>query len=64
MQKYEQLSLVDAAFRLRLSYNATMRLVLRGDLRGCRDGRHWQVDLADVERLERERHAAVTQPAA
>ena len=55
--------LVRAAAQLERSYNATMRLVLIGELRGWQDERgHWQVDAADLKRLANKRQAAITPP--
>ncbi len=45
----------DAAFRLGKSYNATLRLMLMGVLRGRKVGRRWLVRRDDVERVARER---------
>ena len=43
--------LVDAAIALGRSYNATMRLVILGQLKGGRRDGRWFVDAVDLERL-------------
>lgn len=53
----------DGAWRLGLSYHATLRLLLVGQLKGERRDGHWVVDMADVERLRRERRRAVRKAA-
>lgn len=50
----DTIELVEAATRLRKSYNATLRLVVIGVLDGARVGGRWLVRAADVERLLRE----------
>jgi len=48
------IDLVEAATRLRKSYNATLRLVVIGVLDGARVEGRWLVRATDVERLLRE----------
>ena len=47
----DTIDLVEAATRLRKSYNATLRLVVIGVLDGARVEGRWLVRAADVERL-------------
>ena len=55
--RQEEIPLTEAAARLRLSYNQTLRFVLLGRLCGeQRDGR-WRVTVRSVEKLLREREA-------
>lgn len=55
--KQEQVRLVEAAVKLELSYNQTLRWILLGRLKGeQRDGR-WFVDAVDLERVRGERAA-------
>lgn len=51
----EEVSLVDAAVKLRASYNQTLRWVMVGRLTGERRDGRWFVNAADLERLRRER---------
>ena len=51
----KMVTLVDAAARLRMSYHATWRLILVGDVRAERRGGRWLLDATDVERLRRSR---------
>ncbi len=55
MRSNEEIDLVTAAQRLRLSWHTTHRLVLQGQLRGERRNGHWFVVEADVERLAEQR---------
>jgi hypothetical protein len=50
----QYISLSDAAFRLRQPYRRTLDDLFSGRLRGDRDGKHWRVDLASVQQLEKE----------
>jgi hypothetical protein len=47
----EEVKLVDAAIALGKSYNATMRLVIVGELKGGRRDGRWFVDRQDLERI-------------
>lgn len=49
--KKQQISVVEAAAALRLSYNQTLRLILIGALKGARVNGRWTVDPRDIERL-------------
>jgi hypothetical protein len=53
----------DAALRLGLSYHATLRLLLVGQLKGERRNGHWLIDLTDVERFRRARRRAARRAA-
>lgn len=44
-------SLNEAAMALRLSREQTLRLILRGELVGQKDGTRWVVDAASVDRM-------------
>lgn len=46
--------LMDAAFALGLSYDQARRLLLQHKVKGARQGGHWFVDKADLERYARE----------
>ena len=48
-------ALPDAAHRLGLKWERAWMLVLQRELQGVKVGRHWYVERADLERLERER---------
>jgi hypothetical protein len=53
-----EVTLVNAAQRLGLSYQKTLNAVLRGELRGRQDDRgRWRVDAKDIERFKSERKA-------
>lgn len=57
-QERQFIPLVEAARRLKRSYNQTLRLVLIHELRGERTGAgKWEIDASDVERLIRARDA-------
>ena len=47
-----EIKLVDAALSLGKSYNATMRLVIVGELKGGRRDGRWYVDEEDLDRLK------------
>ena len=47
-------SLMDAASRLGISYGRALRLVLIGDLVGQKSAGHWLVSSTDLERMESE----------
>jgi excisionase family DNA binding protein len=51
-------TLVEGAFRLGVSYEVALRMVLTRRLKGERRGRRWLVDREDLERLVRERSSA------
>ena len=54
----------DAALMLGVSREVLVRMIQRGRLKGCREGRFWEVDMGDLERLLREREGSrVTQAA-
>ena len=57
------LRLTDAGHKLGLSYNATLRLVLTGELQGGRDkaGR-WVAEATAVEAMARARQRVATAP--
>ena len=52
MKQY--LKATEAFYRLRLPYRKGMDWLFSGKLRGRRHGKHWQVELASVQALERE----------
>jgi hypothetical protein len=56
--------LMDAAAAIKRPYQVTQRLVLIGELKGWRKGRHWFVDTADIERYVRENTQATGEPTA
>lgn len=58
-----ELSLTEAAMRLRADYQSTRNRMLRGDLPGRRIGTRWYVKECDVARLEALRSEPVAQPA-
>lgn len=51
----KEISLPDAALRLREPYPSTYKRMFAGEISGRRIGARWFVAVADVERLERER---------
>jgi hypothetical protein len=57
-----EMTLTEAAFRLRLAYPLAYRKMFSGELNGRRIGTRWYVAVKDVERVEAER-APLAQPA-
>lgn len=55
----ETIGLSEAACRLRMSYQATRKLLLTGELDGWKgnDGWFWEVTVESVERVQEERRA-------
>ena len=52
----EEVRLVEAAQRLAVTYHQALKLVLTGRLKGRQvDGRHWVVDGAQLDLLERQK---------
>ncbi|MGH7512518.1 MAG: excisionase family DNA-binding protein [Gemmatimonadales bacterium] len=43
----------DVAIRLKQPYGQVLRLIFTGKLEATRDGRHYRIDTASVERFER-----------
>jgi hypothetical protein len=49
----EEMSLMEAAHRLKLSYNRALRLLLTGTLDGRKNDGNWMVTIASVKRAEK-----------
>ena len=60
----QRLGAADAALMLGVSREVLVRMIQRGRLKGFREGRFWEVDRGDLERLLREREAAQVSGAA
>lgn len=49
----EDMPLMEAAHRLKLSYNRALRLLLTGTLEGSKKDGNWMVTTASVKRVEK-----------
>ena len=54
----DEMSIPDAAIRLRQSYNQILRLVLIGEIHGFKEGGRWVVDGGSVEQFARQMRRA------
>jgi len=55
MPRNDEIGLAEAAARLRIPYQDAHRLLLTGAIAGQKRGGRWFVQLADVEKLVRDR---------
>lgn len=58
----DQITLVEAAIRLKSPYQDVHRLLLTGKIRGQKSGSRWSVSAEDVERVRRERQDGTPHP--